>query len=376
MITIIYDNQTTVIKKNIKKFEVDIKNDDLIIKVIEKEPEEEVLTYEPEPEEIKQNIKMEIQEIPKEEPTEKEIIDLPKVKEILNNCCGTKNTADTYFRSIKHLSKLFPEQDIKDMLKNNTDAIIKYLELEYENYNSLITKLSAVLKIYRLLKLPEENINKYADKIEYYKQKREIKHDTEKEENKKTVEEGTEILNTIKLKKEELKEVIKEDIQLLNNWETEAQLYALLTIWEEYGILRPDEVRSLIITYDDDKQNNHINLTTKKIIFYNHKNKYSNGIKEIDISGNKKLVEILKKGEGKYLVTNSEYKKFCDTSGFSKLIKKYMGFAPYEIRKAKTSQVIRNGDIDEIKQLGEVQGHSLSTQLKHYNNFSKCLIED
>ena len=138
-----------------------------------------------------------------------------------------------------------------------------------------------------------------------------------------------------------------------------------------YGVLRPSELISCLITdCDGDNTTNYINVKSKQIVINNHKND-RNGKKVIDISTDKKHLGILRKGVGKYLITNQQGELYQSSSAFSKVFMRYFEYNVYDLRKVISSKCIQNGDVEEIKQLEHTQGHSLQVIMDHYNVYSK-----
>ena len=96
---------------------------------------------------------------------------------------------------------------------------------------------------------------------------------------------------------------------------------------------------------------------------------------------------ILKKGLGKYLITDTNGKLFKTSSKFGEYFKSMIGCNPYDLRKVLTSKCIRecltNGDTEQLERLSSIQSHSLNTMLNNYNTYNQeniildtCLIED
>jgi integrase len=142
-----------------------------------------------------------------------------------------------------------------------------------------------------------------------------------------------------------------------------------LKIYLTYGVLRPSELLDCVIT-ENDCEGNHINVSTKQIVIHHHKNDRK-GKKVIQIE-NDELVECLRKGLGKYLITNQKDKLYQSSSAFTKLFKSYFDdYTPYCLRKAISSRYIERGNVNEIKKLEHNQGHSLNIILENYNVYSK-----
>ena len=157
------------------------------------------------------------------------------------------------------------------------------------------------------------------------------------------------LLNILKKKKTEL-----ETVQ--DNWTQQNQLYCILKIYLTYGVLRPSELLYCAIT-ENNCEGNHINILKKQIVINHHKNDRK-GKKKIDI--NDELVECLRKGLGKYLVTNQSDKLYQSSSAFCKMFKSYFDdYTPYDLRRAVSSKYIAQNDIEKIKTLEHNQSHSL-----------------
>jgi len=88
-----------------------------------------------------------------------------------------------------------------------------------------------------------------------------------------------------------------------------------LKIYLTYGVLRPSELLDCSIT-EKDCEGNHINVLTKQIVINHHKNERK-GKKVIQIDD--ELVECLRKGLSRYLVTNESDKLYQSSSAFTKM---------------------------------------------------------
>ena len=111
--------------------------------------------------------------------------------------------------------------------KNEQD-IIDFIEDKYKtNISSISSKLCGVFKCYTVLNLKSKLLK---DQIQHYKVSLKVKQDTDKEKviDKKTIEEGDEILNHCKNEMDKLGEKVKNDIQLLNTWDISVQMYCVL----------------------------------------------------------------------------------------------------------------------------------------------------
>jgi hypothetical protein len=87
-----------------------------------------------------------------------------------------------------------------------------------------------------------------------------------------------------------------------------------LKIYLTYGVLHPSELIDCKIT-DADCEGNHVNIFTKRIVINHHKNDRK-GNKNFDISD--ELVRFLRKGLGKYIITNQNNELYQSSSAFTK----------------------------------------------------------
>jgi hypothetical protein len=253
----------------------------------------------------------------------------------------------------------FKVEDIHELLSTKEQDIIHYLENKYESISTIKSKLCAIYKVYKLLNLTSEL---FKNKIDYYAKKQTIHQDKHKELIKKTVADGDAIIEYFVKKMTELE--FQED-----NWTQQNQLYCILKIYLTYGVLRPSELLHCKVTEKDCEEENYINILTKQIVINNHKNDRK-GKKIIDIDD--ELVECLRKGLGRYIITNQCDKLYQSSSAFTKMFKKeFNDYTPYCLRKAISSAYIAEGDIEKIKKLEHNQGHSLNVILNNYNVYTK-----
>jgi len=253
-------------------------------------------------------------------------------------------------------------------LLSKEEEIIDYLEQQYKLTSTLKNKLCGIYKCYSLLNIESKLLK---DKIEHYRIAQSIKEDKSNHEDKKTIEEADTILTYFHNELDTMREKIKKDTDILNRWDTTAQLYTVLKIYLTYGMLRPSEIINMKITDTDEGNDkiNYINVVSKKIVINNHKND-RNGPKIIDIT-DKQLSCILWKGLNKYLITSQNGEIYKDSSGFSKLFSKtFNNHTPYDLRKCISSKAIHDGDTERIKELEHNQGHSLDTILLYYNDYT------
>ena len=222
----IIKNTNEIIKEEINDINI-IHNEPEQGEPKEEEPKEE----EPKKEEPKEEEPKDEEPEPEEQPNPDEtiniVITLEKFKDILEAKIEKENTAKTYFRTVKDLYKHFKPNDMIDLLSKEEEIIV-YLEQQYKLTSTLKNKLCGIYKCYILLNIESKLLK---DKIEHYRITQSIKEDKNNHEDKKTIEEADTILAYFKNEMEMMGEKIKNDNDILNRWDTTAQLYTVLKIY-------------------------------------------------------------------------------------------------------------------------------------------------
>ena len=233
-----------------------------IVKENDKEVIEEIIKEEMEDDEV-------VKEEPTEDVIEEKVIEkltIDDLKKIIYETIPKKNTAETYFRTIKQVHDNFDEDGMNQLLKKENE-IIEFIETKYDKLTTIKNKLCGVLKVYNLLNL-ESNVLK--SKIDHYMVSLSIREDKKKEDptDKKTIKEAELIVNYFKNELGMMEDMISKDVDILNTWDKTAQLYAVLKIYLTYGMLRPSEIMDMKITDTDEgnEKKNDINVVTKKIL--------------------------------------------------------------------------------------------------------------
>ena len=254
-----------------------------------------------------------------------------------------------------------------DLLSKEKE-IIEYLEQEYKTTSTLKNKLCAVLKCYTILKIDTTLLK---DKIEQYKITQSIKEDKSNHEEKKPIEEADKILDYFKNEMKRLDKCYHWKNDKNKKWDTQRQLYCVLKIYLNYGVLRPSEIIDMKITTTDEGNEdiNYINYNTNMMVINKHKND-RNGPKRIEIK-DKDLMVQLHQRINKYIICNSKNELYNDTSAFTKIFSKtFNKYTPYDLRKCISSKAIHESDTEKIKMLEYNQGHSLETILLYYNTYT------
>ena len=285
-----------------------------------------------------------VQQEVNEEPINKKLT-IADVKNIIYENILKKNTAETYFRSVKQVYDKFKEDDVHELLKKENE-INEFIETKYDKLTTIKNKLFGMLKVYNLLNL---ECTLLKSKIDHDMMTISIDEDKKKENpmDKKSVEEAEQIVNYFKGELKTMEEELSFDA-----WDKNAQLYAILKIYLTYGVVRPSELIDMQITDTDEGGDkfNYINVQTKQIVINNHKND-KKGQKVIDITDDK-LNDILCKGLNNHLVTNQHGELYASSSSFGKMFKStFNDYNPYDLRKCISSLAISEGNTEKIKML-------------------------
>ena len=145
-----------------------------IVKENDKEVIEEIIKEEMEDVEV-------VNEEPTEDVIEEKVIEkltIDDLKKIIYETIPKKNTAETYFRSVKQVYDNFKDDDVYDLFKKENE-IIEYIETKYDKLSTIKNKLCGMLKVYSLLNL-ESNVLK--SKIDHYMVSLSIQEDKKKED--------------------------------------------------------------------------------------------------------------------------------------------------------------------------------------------------
>ena len=138
----------------------------------------------------------------------------------------------------------FKVNDINNLLRTKENEIVKYIETKYEKSLTIKSKLCGIYKCYKVLNI---NSDLFKTKIEEYKYKTETQRDKEKDMNKKDEDEGDKLIEEFKKHYNELEQKIKNNLSLLSEWKQEAQLFCLLKLYLEYGVLRSSEIINCLL---------------------------------------------------------------------------------------------------------------------------------
>jgi site-specific recombinase XerD len=180
------------------------------------------------------------------------------MKQLLKEQIPKQNTFETYYRYLTDVYNYFKLNNINELLTTKEAEIIEYIEKKYDNNSTIKTKLCCINKCYKILKIESEL---FKNKIDEYKLKTTLTADKTKDTNKIEENEGNKMIEDFKKHYENLEEKIKNDLSILTEWKQEAQLYCILKLYLEYGVLRSSEIINCLITDNDDKNTiNYINI--------------------------------------------------------------------------------------------------------------------
>lgn len=266
-------------------------------------------------------------------------------------------TKRSYKSILNKISDHFKESNFTKLVNDRVEDVISYVESVSESASTRKNYYSALLKVIKLFEL--KNLEKFQEKFDECRILKDVQHHQKAEV--KPLAEADNMMENLKEKSKKLKH------KLTNEWDQSKQLYCLSLIYLHYGVIRPNELKDLVILEDTDDEINHINISKKCIVLYNHKTAKKDGKRVIKL--NDDILEILKDGVGCLFFPNKDGSAYSDSSGIGKIIKSKFGFLPYEFRKANTSKVISSGDVEKIKETASNQGHKFETQLKHYSTY-------
>ena len=153
-------------------FKITIMNNDEVVveEVFEEQKVEEVVEHE-----VFEEVIAEPSEKVIEEPVNKKLT-IADVKNIIYENIS-KNTAETYFRSVKQVHDNFKEDDVRELLKKENE-IIEFIETKYDKLTTIKNKLCGMLKVYNLLNL---ECTQLKSKIDHYMVSLSIEEDKKKE---------------------------------------------------------------------------------------------------------------------------------------------------------------------------------------------------
>ena len=256
-----------------------------------------------------------------------------------------KSTKDSYKNCFKNLNRKFQLDDYTQLLKE-PKPIIDYI---YEKFESDSTKKSHLAVLILLIKT-------YC-------------HD---EENERMICKMMKVLcNNLETEQSNKMDKVKQDI---------GKAYGLMAFMKEqkndifaymvlnYGVLRPDELYNMKVLDEDNDEDNYINIITGYMVINKHKTLKQYGVKRIDLDD--EFINMVKDKLGGYVFKNTKNEPYKTGKGLTDMIIRQYGCSIYEIRKMKTSIVLKDNNEKEREKVAKFQGHDVSTMVSYYKTYN------
>jgi hypothetical protein len=274
------------------------------------------------------------------------------------------------------IAKTFPE---KQSLKNgfaSVDNVIAFIYAKSESPSTRKTYLSAYKALLDLYDYPARTRKKVSELIKQEQENSTIQQAIKNQTPPFSLEDAKEMFQKLdELFKKAIKKASKE-----KEYGNATMLASYLFLILKHGVLRSDELSSLIISDKPLKDVNSISKTGVLTIIH-HKNEKSLGTVTTKID--KKIIPLISKApEGVPFIhqlskpVNGVYTAYQSGDGVSKMLKRQIGYLNHTIRDAKTSIVLNSESPERRQALRHYQMHSLDTQLTHYTKHSGGAAEE
>ena len=135
-----------------------------------------------------------------------------------------------------------------------------------------------------------------------------------------------------------------------------------------YGVLRPDELYNMKVLDEDNDEDNYINVETQTMVINKHKTIKNYGVKRIKLDD--KFIDMVYEKLGGHVFTNLNNEPYQTGKGLTDMIVRQYGCTIYDIRKMKTSIVLKDGNEVEREKLAKFQGHDVSTMVSYYKTYN------
>jgi len=272
----------------------------------------------------------------------------------------TNKTLTSYKTCVNKILGEYDDKNIDKMLKKNNDVIFQKCLNYSKELSTQKTYLCAFVKIFRWFDFPVDVIKKYSEKIKSINKeltlKIKVKNQTEEKLN---IDDAYVMVDNIMAKFDEHRK------QITKTFDEHARLTVMAYLFLKHGVLRGDELMSIMIMDNDEHEHdNYFNVTSKKLHIKKHKTVKSHGEKVINMLD--EILCVLDLGIGERLFKTKKGADFKTSKQLSAYVKKHFGEDIYTFRKAITSIVITSEDQDELEKLCYYQGHSVNTQLDFY----------
>jgi integrase len=253
----------------------------------------------------------------------------------------TQSSKKSYKNCFKNIHNHFKADDYRQLL-NDPQHIINYI---YETYDKDSTKknhTSTLLYIMKSFCPNDENEIKICELNKVLSNNLIAKRSNDNDDNKLPIGKAYALMSFMKEKKDDV--------------------FAHLVL--NYGVLRPDELYGLKVLDTDNDTDNYINISTKKLIINQHKTLRQYGIKKIKMDD--EIINMVKAKLGGHVFTNQKNEPYRTGKGLTDKIIRDYGCSIYDIRKMKTSIVLKDNNEIERERVAKFQGHEVATMVSYY----------
>jgi hypothetical protein len=230
----------------------------------------------------------------------------------------------------------YNEEDYNNLFHNNSKDFVDVIENISQNTSTQKSYYSAL--IFLLREFNCDTVEFYADKIKNLKLKDSIEQNEKMKNEVLPISVANEMMDKLNVD-------YKDDGYTHDN-----QMYVMSYIIKNYGVLRPDEWRSIYISDCDCEEPNYINVETKKLYIKQHKTMKNVGTREYDLDEH--ICSILKHGVNNYMITTtSNGKQYSRSDKLDAMFKRKFEYKIYDYRKAVVSLAFNSKDVKKIKQI-------------------------
>mmetsp|Transcript_10377 Transcript_10377/g.13550 ORF Transcript_10377/g.13550 Transcript_10377/m.13550 type:complete len:444 (+) Transcript_10377:2383-3714(+) len=248
----------------------------------------------------------------------------------------TTSSKKSYLNSFKNIHNHFKADDYRQLLKD-PQPIINFIYATYDKDSSKKSHTSTLLFILKSFCPNDENEIKICELNKVLSNNLTAKRSNENDDNKLPIGKAYALMEHMKSKKNDV--------------------FAHLVL--NYGVLRPDELYNLKVLDTDNDEDNYINISTKMLIINKHKTLRQYGVKRIKMDD--EIINMVKDKLGGHVFTNQKNEPYETGKGLTDKIKRDYGCSIYDIRKMKTSIVLKDNNETEREQVAKFQGHEVAT---------------
>jgi integrase len=341
------NSEVKEINKNENEVE-EIKIEEIEVEEIEVEEVEEVVEDEVEVEvEVIEEVKEEVEE----DEVEVKPITFEDINETLDNLKNKKNeplakkTKDSYKNCFKNFNHKFQLDDYTQLLKE-PKPIIEYIYEKFECDSTKKSHLTVLIKLIKTYCHHEENERMICKLMEVLNNNLVTKQSNKMDKGKKDIKKAYSLMAFMKEQKNDI--------------------FAHMVL--NYGVLRPDELYNMKVLDEDNDVDNYINVDTQTMVINKHKTIANYGVKRIKLDD--KFIDMVYEKLGGYVFTNLKNEPYQTGKGLTDMIIREYGCSIYDIRKMKTSIVLKDGDEVEREKVAKFQGHEVGTMVSYYKTYN------